>query len=208
MSNEARMYSMFPDHLFQDWAGYVIIPPMMQPHALQPVVPNFYGHYFPEDIPDEAQDSLTSSARERARDHVLGQIMLLEDCGRNVQPAELSRRQKEECWSLLCRLHYAGFTQGSMYQRNVMIQPGPLSIPPERRSMATPSYRIIDFGRARAAADCSESDLQERKKQDQDGAGELLDIHCAFVSSSRIPNPGDYVPKPPPVIPLQPAPLD
>ena len=37
--------------------------------------------------------------------------------------------------------------QGSFYVRNIMCQPGPLTLPPERRSYNTPSFRIIDFGR-------------------------------------------------------------
>ncbi len=45
-------------------------------------------------------------------------------------------------------LHDAGFLQGSIYPRNILIQPGPLTIPPSKRSLASPSFRIIDFGRA------------------------------------------------------------
>lgn len=37
--------------------------------------------------------------------------------------------------------------QGSFYVRNIMIQPGPLTAPPEKRTLDTPSFRIIDFGR-------------------------------------------------------------
>lgn len=51
--------------------------------------------------------------------------------------------------------------QGSFYVRNIMVQPGPLSVPPEQRSYDTPSFRIIDFGRGR----CWEWD---RSKPDAD----------------------------------------
>ena len=34
-----------------------------------------------------------------------------------------------------------------MYARNMLVQPGPLSAPRTERSMDTPSFRIIDFGR-------------------------------------------------------------
>ena len=34
-----------------------------------------------------------------------------------------------------------------MYERNVLVQPGPLTVPPSNRSLDEPSYRIIDFGR-------------------------------------------------------------
>ena len=38
--------------------------------------------------------------------------------------------------------------QGSFYVRDIMIQPSPLTLPPERRSLDFPSFRLIDFGRA------------------------------------------------------------
>jgi hypothetical protein len=34
-----------------------------------------------------------------------------------------------------------------MYSRNILVQPGPLSVPRANRSLDEPSYRIIDFGR-------------------------------------------------------------
>jgi hypothetical protein len=34
-----------------------------------------------------------------------------------------------------------------MFRRNVLVQPGPLSVPRANRSLDEPSYRIIDFGR-------------------------------------------------------------
>ncbi len=34
-----------------------------------------------------------------------------------------------------------------MYRRNVLVQPGPLSVPRANRSLDEPSYRIVDFGR-------------------------------------------------------------
>jgi hypothetical protein len=33
-----------------------------------------------------------------------------------------------------------------MFRRNVLVQPGPLSVPRAKRSLNEPSYRIIDFG--------------------------------------------------------------
>ena len=44
--------------------------------------------------------------------------------------------------------HTIGFLHGSVYPRNILIQPGPLTIPPSKRSLASPSFRIIDFGRS------------------------------------------------------------
>ena len=34
----------------------------------------------------------------------------------------------------------------------MLVQPGPLSAPPAERSLAAPSFRLIDFGRARGRA--------------------------------------------------------
>lgn len=49
---------------------------------------------------------------------------------------------------MFVNLHNAGFLQGSVYPRNILVQPGPLTLPPSKRSLASPSFRIIDFGRA------------------------------------------------------------
>ena len=50
------------------------------------------------------------------------------------------------CLQLVTRLHAAGFAQNSMFVRNVLVQPGPLSAPRTVRSYKTPSFRLIDFG--------------------------------------------------------------
>ena len=60
---------------------------------------------------------------------------------------------REECFSLIKRLHKAGFTNGSMYMRNMVVQPGPLNVPRPERTMKQPSFRIIDFGRVETRED-------------------------------------------------------
>jgi hypothetical protein len=61
--------------------------------------------------------------------------------------------------------------QGSTYPRNILEQPGPLSLPPDERSAATPSFRVIDFGRAeqfddpRTSADVSYTISTYRSRQ-------------------------------------------
>lgn len=71
---------------------------------------------------------------------------------------------------MMLRLHYAGFTHGSFYVRNIMMQPGPLTAPPEKRSKDTPSFRMIDFGRTdewgEYVGDKSDKDRFERKKRE------------------------------------------
>ena len=75
---------------------------------------------------------------------------------------------RTECFSLILRLHDLGITQNSFFVRNILIQPGPLYLPPSMRSYKTPSFRIIDFGRARVLtyllADVKETDPDKRKE--------------------------------------------
>lgn len=52
-------------------------------------------------------------------------------------------------YNMVQRLHFAGFVQGSMNDRNILVQAGPLHLPPSKRSLSEPSFRIIDFGRGK-----------------------------------------------------------
>ncbi|KAF7323969.1 hypothetical protein MKEN_00618500 [Mycena kentingensis (nom. inval.)] len=94
------------------------------------VVPQFYGYYAPEEK--------GSTARE---------ILLLEDCGTQIEAAALSDSDKMTCYTFLHRLFRAGIKQNSFHLRNIVMQPGPLTLPPQLRSSETPSFRMIDFGR-------------------------------------------------------------
>ena len=58
------------------------------------------------------------------------------------------------------RLHNARFTQGSVFWRNILIQPGPLTKPHAERSQNSPSFRLIDFGRG----ECFDSDGEAADK--------------------------------------------
>jgi hypothetical protein len=49
---------------------------------------------------------------------------------------------------MFLRLHLSGFLQKSAFKKNILVQPGPLTVPPPERSLDSPSFRIIDFGRA------------------------------------------------------------
>jgi hypothetical protein len=71
--NEGRTYSICPDYLSEAREGYIQTKPIHQPQPCCAVIPKFYGLY--ED--DE------------------GRIMLLlEECGRPIEPAKLMRYQK------------------------------------------------------------------------------------------------------------------
>jgi len=74
-------------------------------------------------------------------------LLLMEPCGQQVEYPSLTLTDKEQIFGLLERLHVASFTQGSFYWRNIVVQPGPLTLPLEERSLDEPSFRIIDFGR-------------------------------------------------------------
>ena len=65
---------------------------------------------------------------------------------------------RQECASLLYRLHEAGWTHGSAYERNILKQPGPLNVSPNQRLGNSTerggygvqwSFRLIDFGRSK-----------------------------------------------------------
>ncbi|KAF9494489.1 hypothetical protein BDN71DRAFT_1355897, partial [Pleurotus eryngii] len=135
LKNEGMVYSQLPECLRQDYCGYATFPHKGNPSScrnpvpLGPVVPKFYGYY----VPEEGRGG--------------SPILLLEHCGKSLAGCSSSIAEKEEVISLYARLHDAGFLQGSAYRRNMLVQPGPLTVAPESRSMDTPSYRLIDFGR-------------------------------------------------------------
>ena len=52
LNRESRNYQAFPDHFFQHWNGYNVVPPLHEPVPVGALVPQYYGHYIPdEDIP-------------------------------------------------------------------------------------------------------------------------------------------------------------
>ncbi len=67
--------------------------------------------------------------------------------------------------------------QGSFYVRNIMCQPGPLTLPPERRSYDTPSFRIIDFGRGK----CWDWELdQDSGDKEEEGSEKRDELRRGF----------------------------
>ncbi|KAF9519415.1 hypothetical protein BS47DRAFT_1388229 [Hydnum rufescens UP504] len=107
----------------------------MRPGA---VVPKSYGFYVTEC---------------KASEKNYKPFLLEEECGTPIAPdySYLSLRlplaDRVHIYSLIRRLHWAGFVQVSMSPRNILVQPGPLHAPHAERTMENPSYRIIDFGR-------------------------------------------------------------
>ncbi|KAL6304650.1 hypothetical protein BKA93DRAFT_749586 [Sparassis latifolia] len=150
LRNEAKSYDAFPKHLMQDWCGYNLVTPVKHPVPVGPVVPKFYGYYVPlgdnGEWEDEEYEGYDEYHDKRLRCE--SPILLMEECGDPIEPHKFNEDERSECYSLILRLHYENFVQQSMYVRNVLMQPGPLTAPPDKRSKKNPSFRIIDFGRA------------------------------------------------------------
>ncbi|KAI0090884.1 hypothetical protein BDY19DRAFT_938114 [Irpex rosettiformis] len=158
LRHEAMIYNKMPKHMSEDWCGYNFVAPVVQPVPVGPVVPKFYGFYEPVE-----DDERYPYKRE------CSPILLMEECGRPIVPKRLSADERTECLSLMFRLHLQRFVQNSFFIRNILRQPGPLYRPPEERSDDTPSFRIIDFGRASLFKydedDSFKADMEIREEQ-------------------------------------------
>ena len=84
---------------------------------------------------------------------------------------------REKCLRLFERLHEAGFMQGSPYPRNMLIQPGPLSVPDKERSLKEPSFRIIDFGRGHAVLPSDHARFRQVFREELWDAQRELGLH-------------------------------
>ncbi|KAI0761339.1 hypothetical protein BD413DRAFT_647260 [Trametes elegans] len=155
LHNEARTYAHLPKHVQEEYCGLNIVPPCRFPVLIGPVVPKYYGFYLPVDqdgqIVDTSRDGKHNQCYSCGVDW-LSPILLMEECGDPVKPEKFTVDQRTECFSLVLRLHELNVAQNSFYLRNIMIQPGPLDLPPAQRSFARPSFRIIDLGRATCLA--------------------------------------------------------
>ena len=67
------------------------------------------------------------------------------------------------------RLHFAEYMHNSFKQRNVVVQPGPLTEPPEARSMKSPSFRMIDFGRTESFVQYRDEVLYDLERDESRG---------------------------------------
>lgn len=86
LENEADNYQRFPNHFFEHWSGYNLISPLHDPVPVGAVVPQFYGYY----KPDLESKTDLESKRPPESDDYLSPILLLEDCGKQVDVNELS----------------------------------------------------------------------------------------------------------------------
>jgi hypothetical protein len=148
LGNEARNYEKFPSHFFEHWNGFNVMRPLRDPVPVGAVVPQFYGCYVPKN--ETSQD--TDGGHSRS---YLSPILLLENCGTPVQPEDLNRDDRQECASLYYRFHHEGWSRGSVYPRNILVQRGPLHESPLfhtvsrlRGDKPELSFRLIDSGRS------------------------------------------------------------
>ncbi|KAF8333622.1 uncharacterized protein EI90DRAFT_2994581 [Cantharellus anzutake] len=153
LENEARVYASFPSYMFEEWNGYNLLSPKFKnPVPVGPVVPKFYGYYKPiydaeyyaEDEKDLDEESKKSM---KAFIEGLSPILLMEHCGEQIDSREMSEDDRDQCLSLLYQIHLANYTHHSAHIRNIVTQPGPLTLPPRSRSLKDPSFRMVDFGR-------------------------------------------------------------
>ncbi|KAI0658078.1 hypothetical protein C8Q70DRAFT_1135933 [Cubamyces menziesii] len=177
LHNEARTYNAFPEHAQLHYCGYNVVPPCHYQVPVGPIVPKFYGFYLPvgedgkflDEFALHGKEHKTCNEDQACRVPWISPILLMEECGEPVDPEKFMDDERTECFSLMLRLHALKITQGSFYVRNVLIQPGPLSAPPSQRTLRIPSFRIIDFGRARVLAylltAVKETDEEKRKTE-------------------------------------------
>ncbi|KAF9522841.1 hypothetical protein CPB83DRAFT_776443 [Crepidotus variabilis] len=184
--NEANNYQAFPKHFFQHWSGFNVINPIHDPTPVGPLVPQFYGYYVPEEREEkeakhqaeDRNDSMDDDAEEGENDAddekdnaddedddpkpYLSPLLLMEHCGKPINTLRLSIDDKNECAALCFRLNHAAWVHNSVYQRNILRKPGPLSASPSVRIENKKkrggygvdwSFRLIDFGRTEYVGD-------------------------------------------------------
>lgn len=136
---EARNYQKFPASFFEHWTGYNLIYPLHDPTPVGALVPQFYGYYAP---PPQAPG-----------EKYMSPILLLEICGKPVSLGDLTEDERNECAAKYFMFTMGGWAQNSMYERNVLVQKGPITAWPAKRSREKRSFRLIDFGRAEELAE-------------------------------------------------------
>ena len=89
LGREAEAYQAFPRHFFEHWSGFNLLKPLKEPTPIGPLVPQFYGYYVPDTDPDADSDEAQAGSSESRR-HYLSPILLLEDCGQQLEPGNLT----------------------------------------------------------------------------------------------------------------------
>ncbi|KAK0471403.1 hypothetical protein IW261DRAFT_1572091 [Armillaria novae-zelandiae] len=153
LEKERRICDAFPKHLEESYCGYNLVDPMDHPVSVGACTPKFFGYYV------RVQEGTESARRRKALKSIKEQsppprakearspIILLKGYRTPIEPEQFSEDERSECFALVLHLHHADLVQNSLYTRNILQQPGPLSARPSDPSLKTPNFRIIDFGR-------------------------------------------------------------
>ncbi|KAI6012992.1 hypothetical protein EDC04DRAFT_2760391 [Pisolithus marmoratus] len=202
LAREAWNYQEFPEHFFKHWNGYNLVRPIHNPVPLYALVPQFYGYYVPvEEVtsstPDTSPGENAMDADKTPSEHAseksqpppyLSPILLLEHCGKPIDPSTLSEDERKECASLWLRFNHAGWLHESIAERNILVQTGlPTQWPIERHipefgDEPVNSFRLIDFGRSRKIKEASEFDTLRLGMGETAEALKLVSIlHGAFL---------------------------
>ncbi|KAK1222364.1 hypothetical protein PQX77_014787 [Marasmius sp. AFHP31] len=150
LEREAKNYQLFNKSLSEHWTGLNLIPPVPEPTPCGAIVPAFYGYY--TRVNEEG-----SPWSEYG--HHFSPLLLLEDCGEPIVPSDLDLDDRYECAALLLRFHHLGWTHGSFYIRNLVVQHGDHADRPDEKKHEEKRFRLIDFGRS---SDC---DIYRRQEQ-------------------------------------------
>ncbi|KAI0351698.1 hypothetical protein OH77DRAFT_846935 [Trametes cingulata] len=146
---------------------------------LPAIVPKFFGFYSPLQEDGTVHRPVCVRHHDHGRSYCYAEVewpmslLLLEECGStaDIFRPDIPTAIRDGFRQLFLRLHAEGFLQQSSQSRNMLVQPGPLSVPRADRSMETPSLRIIDFGRGMTAASAF------RSYADQELLGVVYNLH-------------------------------
>ncbi|KZV77142.1 hypothetical protein PENSPDRAFT_621469 [Peniophora sp. CONT] len=163
LAREAENYQAFPAYFFEHWNGYNLVYPFRDPVPCGALVPQFYGYYVPrggfkpvvDDVvmpdPGGTSDSASSSnSAPRLPAGYISPILLLENCGEAIDVDDLNKDERQACAAQYMMFLNGDWTHGSLFDRNIVVQPGPITEWPAFRGMdrRQRSFRLIDFGRA------------------------------------------------------------
>ena len=89
LGREAEAYAAFPRHFFERWSGFNIVKPVKEPTPCGPLVPQYYGYYVPDMDPDQSDSEGSRPGSPEPRRYP-SPILLLEDCGEQIEPENLT----------------------------------------------------------------------------------------------------------------------
>ena len=92
LNAEAEVYQAFPRNFFEHWSGFNVVKPLKVPTPVGPLVPQFYGYYVADIDPAEFDSESPESESQFHRYYrpYFSPILLLEDCGRKLDPEKLT----------------------------------------------------------------------------------------------------------------------